>query len=137
MSTWVRAPDHLRSRSTTVPELASTLLPLAAIFLVFWLLIIRPQQRRQKALQDLRRSLQPGDRVMLTSGIFGTLRSSDGDRATVEIAPGIVIEIASGAVASVENAPRDDVDDEDEDSEAGSATGTESTPGADERTEER
>ena len=35
-----------------MPELASTLLPLAAIALVFWLLIIRPQQRRQKALQD-------------------------------------------------------------------------------------
>jgi preprotein translocase subunit YajC len=86
-----------------VPELASTLLPLAAIFLVFWLLIIRPQQRRQRALQDLRRSLEPGDRVMLTSGIFATLVSSEGDRATVEIAPGTVIEIASGAVASVEH----------------------------------
>ena len=109
-----------------MPELASTLLPLAAIFVVFWLLIIRPQQRRQKALQDLRRSLEPGDRVMLTSGIFGTLVSSEGDRATVEIAPGTVIEIASGAVASVESAepvehddqPADASDEVDEDADA-------------------
>jgi preprotein translocase subunit YajC len=83
-------------------ELVSTLLPLLAIFLVFWLLIIRPQSRRTKALQQLRAALEPGDRVMLTAGIFGTLRSVDGDRATVEIADGTVIEIATGAVASVE-----------------------------------
>ena len=134
-----------------MPELASTLLPLAAIFLVFWLLIIRPQQRRQKALQDLRRALQPGDRVMLTSGIFGTLRSSDGDRAMVEIAPGTVIEIASGAVASVEKAADDgadhegdeddDADDDDvtddEDSTTETSTAADVTPVADERTEER
>ena len=87
-----------------MPELASTLLPLLAIFLVFWLLIIRPQQRRQKALQQLRSSLQPGDHVMLTSGIYATLRSSDGDRATVEIAPGVVVDVASAAIASVEGA---------------------------------
>ncbi|GAA2122411.1 preprotein translocase subunit YajC [Nocardioides bigeumensis] len=112
-----------------MPELASTLLPLAAIFLVFWLLIIRPQQRRQRALQDLRRSLAPGDRVMLTSGIFGTLVSSEGDRATVEIAPGTVIEIASGAVASVEHdvtsepaEAADEVDGVDEDAHADDGT---------------
>ena len=101
-----------------MPELASTLLPLLAIFLVFWLLIIRPQQRRQKALQQLRSSLQPGDHVMLTSGIYATLRSSDGDRATVEIAPGIIVEVASAAVASVESSASEDdsspFDDDDE-----------------------
>jgi len=95
-----------------VPELASTLLPLLAIFLVFWLLIIRPQSRRQKALQQLRASLQPGDEVMLTSGIYATLRTSDGDRATVEIAPGVVVDVASAAIASVEGSTRSEVDDE-------------------------
>jgi preprotein translocase subunit YajC len=85
-----------------VPELVPTLLPLLAIAVVFWLLIIRPQQRRTKALQQLRASMDPGDRVMLTSGIFGTLRSVDGDRATVEIAAGTVVEVATGAVATVE-----------------------------------
>ena len=94
-----------------MPELASTLLPLLAIFLVFWLLIIRPQSRRQKALQQLRSSLQPGDQVMLTSGIYATLLSSDGDRATVEIAPGVVVDVAAAAIASVESADRGEDDD--------------------------
>ena len=85
-----------------MPELVSTLLPLLAIFLVFWLLIIRPQSRRTRALQQLRAALKPGDRVMMTAGIFGTLRSVEGDRATVEIADGTVIEVVTGAIASVE-----------------------------------
>jgi preprotein translocase subunit YajC len=85
-----------------VPELASTLLPLLAIFLVFWLLIIRPQRRRAAALQQLRAALSPGDRVMMTAGIFGTLVSIDGDTARVEVADGVVIEFATAAVASVD-----------------------------------
>ena len=109
---WPHHPRHL-PRSIAVPELASTLLPLLAIFVVFWLLIIRPQQRRQKALQQLRSSLQPGDQVMLTSGIYATLRSSDGDRATVEIAPGVVVDVASAAIASVESSARAEDDDAD------------------------
>ncbi len=85
-----------------MPELASTLLPLLAIFLVFWLLIIRPQRRRAAALQELRSALTPGDRVMMTAGIFGTLVSVEGDSARVEVSDGVVIEIATAAVASVE-----------------------------------
>jgi len=105
-----------------VPELASTVLPLLAIFLVFYLLIIRPQSRRAKALQQLRSTLSPGDRVMMTAGIYGTLRSVDGDTATIEIAEGTVIEIATGAVASVERsaAGDDDADEVDETAEPGS-----------------
>ena len=87
-----------------MPELVSTLLPLLAIFLVFWLLIIRPQRRRATALDDLRASHNPGDRVMMTAGIFGTLRSVEGDRATIEVADGTLLEIATGAIATVEPA---------------------------------
>ena len=50
-------------------ELAS-LLPIIGIALLFWLLIIRPQSKRQKAVQSMQAGLQPGTEVMLTSGIF-------------------------------------------------------------------
>jgi len=93
-----------------VPELLSTLLPLLAILLVFWLLIIRPQSRRTKALHELRAALRPGDRVMLSAGIFGTLRSVQDDRATVEIADGTVVDIVIGAIASVEQQSAPSVD---------------------------
>jgi len=115
-----------------VPELASTLLPLLAIFLVFWLLIIRPQSRRTKALQQLRSTLSPGDRVMMTAGIYGTLRSVDGDTATLEIADGTVIEIATGAVASVQQ-PAAVEDEAEEADEADQAAQPDTTDIRDER----
>jgi preprotein translocase subunit YajC len=56
-----------------VGELAS-FLPLVAIALLFWLMVVRPASRRQKAVAQLQANLQPGQRVMLTSGIYGTVR---------------------------------------------------------------
>ena len=83
-----------------------SLLPILGIFLVFWLLIIRPAQRRQKALQAVQRQVSVGDRVITGSGIFGTIASEDGDRFGLEIADGVVITVARQSVVGT-------VDDED------------------------
>ena len=81
-------------------ELAS-FLPLVAIALLFWLMVVRPASRRQKAVSKLQADLQPGMRVMLSSGIYGTVRSLVDDRARVEIAPGTEIEVARAAITVV------------------------------------
>ncbi len=78
-------------------ELVS-LLPLVGIALLFWLLLIRPASRRQKELKSMQSSLKTGDEVMLTAGIYGVLRSLDDDRVNVEVASGVVIEVARGAI---------------------------------------
>jgi len=83
-----------------VPEIVS-LLPLVGIALLFWLLLIRPAARRQKELARMQASLKPGDEVMLTSGILGTLRDTDGEHLRLEIADGVIIRVARGAVGSV------------------------------------
>jgi preprotein translocase subunit YajC len=83
-----------------VKSLAS-LLPLLAILAVFWLLLIRPAQRRNRDLAQLQNSMQVGDQVMLSSGFFGTLRAVDGDRVRVELAEGVVVQVARAAVARV------------------------------------
>jgi preprotein translocase subunit YajC len=83
-----------------VPELVS-LLPIVGIALLFWLLIIRPASRRQKELVRMQSALEVGDEVMLTSGIFGRLTSTEGDHLTVELAPGVTVKVARGAIASV------------------------------------
>lgn len=81
-------------------ELVS-LLPLLGIALLFWLLIIRPASRRTKELSRMQSALKVGDEVMLTSGIYGTLRELDEDTVQVEIASGISIKVARGAVGTV------------------------------------
>jgi len=78
-----------------------SLLPLVAIALLFWLLIIRPASRRQKDQLRMQSSLNLGDRVMLTSGIFGTVTELAEDRLQVEVASGVVLEVARGAIGSV------------------------------------
>jgi preprotein translocase subunit YajC len=84
-----------------VQDLASTLLPLIAIALVFWLLIIRPQSRRQRELRSMQASLSVGDEVVLTSGIHGVVRGVDDAVAQVEVASGVTIRVARAAIGMV------------------------------------
>jgi preprotein translocase subunit YajC len=75
---------------------------LAGTFLLMWVLFIRPQQRRLRAHQAVVRSLQVGDAVMTTAGMYGTITALDeeGDIVHLEVAPGTVVRLARGAIAS-------------------------------------
>jgi len=91
-------------------------LPLIGIVLLFWLFIIRPQSRRQKELRTMQSSLTVGDEVMLTSGIFGSVQEVADDYVVVEIAEGVGIKVAHGAVGSKirqDEEPADEQADED------------------------
>ncbi|MBF4162203.1 preprotein translocase subunit YajC [Nocardioides sp. CBS4Y-1] len=80
------------------------MLPLLVIAVIFWLLIVRPQTRRNRELMTMQRSLGVGDEVMLTSGVYGILRAlddpddPDDTAVSVEIADGVVIRVARAAV---------------------------------------
>jgi preprotein translocase subunit YajC len=74
---------------------------LVGIAVLFWLVLIRPQARRQRELVHMQSTLEVGDEVVLTSGVYGTLRSLDEDVAQVEIADGVTIRVARGAVGQV------------------------------------
>ncbi|WP_295657987.1 preprotein translocase subunit YajC [uncultured Nocardioides sp.] len=87
-----------------MPELAR-LLPFVAIALIFWLLVMRPASRRQKEIARLQAGLGVGDKVMLSSGIYGVIGAIAEDRVHVQVADGVVLEVARGAVASVDREP--------------------------------
>ena len=78
------------------------LLPLLAILALFWFMVGRPQPRRQKEVVRLQQSIEVGQRVMMSSGIYGTVVSLADDRARLEIAPGTQIDIARAAIAKVD-----------------------------------
>ena len=80
----------------------AALLPLVAILALFWFMVVRPQQRRQKDVVRLQQSIEVGQRVMMSSGIYGTVVSLADDRARLEIAPGTQIDIARAAIAKVD-----------------------------------
>ena len=74
---------------------------LVGFALLLWLLLIRPQARRQRELAHLQSTLEVGDEVVLTSGVFGTIRGLQEAVAEVEIAAGVTIRVARGAVGSL------------------------------------
>ncbi|MEL7668310.1 MAG: preprotein translocase subunit YajC [Actinomycetota bacterium] len=78
------------------------IISLVVIFGALYLLMIRPQQKRQKEHMALIASLEEGDRVITIGGVFGTVRTIDGDRVGLEVAPGVTVEFDRSAVASKE-----------------------------------
>ena len=85
----------------------AALLPLVAILGLFWFMVIRPAKRRQQEVTSLQSSIEVGQKVMMSSGVYGTVRAITDDRARLEIAPGTEIEIARAAIAKVDS-PADD-----------------------------
>ena len=70
---------------------------------VFYFLLIRPQQRRMKALQSLQSSLQLGDEIITTAGFFGTIRRFDGEVVTIELSPGVEARVNRRAISGKVN----------------------------------
>lgn len=85
---------------------ALQLLPLVAIALLFWLLIVRPQARRHQQVRTVQAELKVGDEVILAAGILGTIRSVTDDQIGLEVADGVVIRAVRGAVLEVRGAER-------------------------------
>jgi preprotein translocase subunit YajC len=74
------------------------LLVIAATFFVLWLLFIRPQQRRVRAHQALVATLEPGDEVILTAGIYGRIVELGPEDMVLTVAPGVDLTVARQAV---------------------------------------
>lgn len=88
----------------------AALIYLLILVAAFFILIVLPQRRQASAHRALVASLEVGDEIMTTSGIFGTIIELDDATARVEIAPNIVIRLARGAISQRVTAPASDSD---------------------------
>ena len=104
----------------------AALLQLGILLLIpfaMYFFLIRPQRRRMREQQELQRSIQVGDEVITTSGIYGTITGEDGEnRFWLEIDDDVQIRIARAAVQGKASADdpddADDADDADDDGDA-------------------
>lgn len=79
-----------------------TFLPFILIIVVFYFMLIRPNQQRQKKWQDMLEALKPGDKVTTTGGLRGTILSIKDDAIQLRIPPdNVKIEVVKTAIASV------------------------------------
>ena len=79
----------------------ASLLPLLFIFAIFYVLLIRPQQKRMKEHQSMLGELAKGDEVVTGGGIVGKISKVDGERLVVEIAKGVEVAVLKSTVSTV------------------------------------
>ena len=102
-------------------------LPLILIFVVFYFLLIRPQQKKAKAHKAMLGEIGRGDRIVTGGGIVGTVTKVNSDtEMTVEISPGIKVRVLRDTVSQVVQSkgrppppPKQDYDDNEEDDDDG------------------
>ena len=85
-------------------------IPLILILVVFWFLIIRPQQKKQKEHLRMVNSLRKGDKIVTNGGIFGTITKVGDDRITLEVTNKVNIQVERQQVARMDKKVADDKD---------------------------
>ena len=80
-------------------EQFATFLPLILIFLVFWILLIRPQQKKMKQHREMVTNLKRGDKVVTTGGLIGEIiKVNENKEITLEISDNVKVQIAGGMI---------------------------------------
>lgn len=81
-------------------------LPLILIFVVFYFFMIRPQNKKQKEIQNARASLKQGDKVVTSGGIYGKIREIKDDSFIIEISENVKVQVEKNSVFSAEKSAK-------------------------------
>lgn len=73
-------------------SVAANLIQILLIFLVFYLLLIRPQQKKMKQHEAELQAIKTGDKVLTAGGLYAVVKAIDGDDITLEISKGIEVK---------------------------------------------
>lgn len=83
------------------PSMLTSFLPFVFMIIIFYFLLIRPQQKRQKEHQRLLSSLKTGDRVVTSAGIHGLIANVKDSTVLLKVADNVKIEVDKSAISSV------------------------------------
>jgi len=89
-------------------QLATTFITFGLVFLIFYFLIIRPQNKKQKEARQMLANLKKGDRVVTIGGIRGTIQAVKDDAVVLKVDDNTKIEFNKTAVAAVLNPAKPD-----------------------------
>jgi preprotein translocase subunit YajC len=85
----------------TAPNPLMNLAPIVAIFVIFYFLLIRPQQKQQQEHDAMLKGLKSGDKILTTGGLYGTITGFKGDDLEVQFSQTVKLTVARSAVAKV------------------------------------
>jgi preprotein translocase subunit YajC len=90
----------------TSSPLTNLLIPMVAVFVLFYFMIIMPQRKRQRAIELMLNNLKAGDKIVTNGGLYGTIVSVHEDKRTVQLKiaenPVVRIEIARSSIAGLQ-----------------------------------
>jgi len=96
------SPAYAQAAGAQGQDFLVSMLPLVAIFVIFYFLLIRPQQRRAKQHQELVSNVRRGDTVVMTGGLIGKVSKVIDEREIqVEIAENVRVRMVKSMVAEV------------------------------------
>ncbi len=91
----------LQGAGNSAAALFVQILPILAIGLVFYFLVIAPANKQRKKTQEMLSSLKKGDRVVTSGGIYGTVQGVEADVVYLKIADNVKVKLARSAVTSI------------------------------------
>ena len=90
-----------------------SLLPIVAIVVLMYFLLIRPQNKRRRDMMNLQSQVGVGDEIQTTSGLFGTVVEMDDESITLEVSPGVKLRFVRGAIGRVVTSTQTDAGESD------------------------
>jgi preprotein translocase subunit YajC len=93
----------LQAKDAGTMGLLLNLLPIAAIFLVFYFLVIAPASKQRRKTQEMLGSLKKGDRVVTSGGIYGTIQGVEADIVYLKIAENVKVKVARSAITGIQS----------------------------------
>ncbi|TMN21061.1 preprotein translocase subunit YajC [Lentibacillus cibarius] len=81
----------------------ASLLPIILIFVIFYFLLIRPQQKRQKQVREMQANLQKGDKIVTIGGLHGVIHALDEDTVVLQEDNGPKLTFDRSAIREVKN----------------------------------
>lgn len=91
----------LQSAGTSATTFFVQILPIVAIGLVFYFLVIAPASKQRRKTQEMLNSLKKGDRVITSGGIYGTVQGVEADVVYLKIADNVKIRLARSAITGI------------------------------------
>ena len=102
---WAMAPAPSGGGGSS--QLMPTLVMFAAMFAIFYFLMIRPQQRQKADRERMLRAIKRGDRVVTTSGLYGTVTNLSDTTVTLRVADQVKLDFERSAIGRVVEAQSD------------------------------
>ena len=107
---WAQGIGAVTGSGSSTYSTILSLLPFALIFVIFYFLVIMPQQKRTKQQKELREALKKGDKVVTASGIWGTVANLWKETVTLQIADTAKIRIQRDQIARLRGSEDEDKD---------------------------